>query len=157
MRKTQMHNHETEIVSESVSYEEPRTGQILEPYLRFIVIAPVHQRQPSIFDLRVNIERCYVLPINTRLSLFLLTIGPQLTSHCHSHHRMSLLPLPLTRTWTYPSWFSWYPLAYSSAWPPTGRSNRSSLSSNSVRDHQISIRRPCSHLAIGMARSPPPI
>jgi hypothetical protein len=43
MRQPQMHNHQSEVIREGVRYEEPGTGQVLEPDLRLVSISSVHQ------------------------------------------------------------------------------------------------------------------
>jgi glycine betaine/choline ABC-type transport system substrate-binding protein len=43
MRKAQMHYHQAEVVRESVCDKEPRTREILKPYLRLVSVSPIHE------------------------------------------------------------------------------------------------------------------
>lgn len=60
--QTQVHDHQTEVVGESVRDEEPRAGEVLEPDLRLVHIASVHQGESAILHFGVNVEGGDVLP-----------------------------------------------------------------------------------------------
>ena len=56
-----MHDHQTEIVCEGISDEEPRTGEVLEPNLGLVCVSSVHQGEAAVFHLRIDIKGSYVL------------------------------------------------------------------------------------------------
>ena len=58
----QVHDHQTEIVCESIRYKEPGAGKVLEPNLWFIGVSSVHEGQSPVFDLGINVKSSYVLP-----------------------------------------------------------------------------------------------
>jgi hypothetical protein len=81
-----VHDHEAEIVREGVRDEEPRAGQVLEPDLRLVRVPSIHQGQPPVLHLGIDVEGCYVLPseklIHTLLLLFFDLLGCPLLVRC---------------------------------------------------------------------------
>ena len=54
--KTQVHNHESEVVCESVGDEEPLTREILGPDLRLSLWVFENESQTTVLDLLVYLE-----------------------------------------------------------------------------------------------------
>lgn len=58
MRDAKVHNHQSEVVCESVRYEEPLARKVLEPNLgfRLVVSSLVDESQTAAFHFRVDVE-----------------------------------------------------------------------------------------------------
>lgn len=66
-----MHDHQSEVVSERICYEEPLAGEVLEPDLRLALLLFVYKRQSSVLDLRVDVKCSNVLATNIFINLSL--------------------------------------------------------------------------------------
>ena len=65
-----MHYHKPEVVSEGVGNEKPGAREILKPDLWLISITSIHQGQPSIFNLTINIKSSDFLSSNLNFKFY---------------------------------------------------------------------------------------